>query len=176
MFGLTFVLLSFLTVALKYVISWLIYCLDFSSFNVFILAFPAFFVTASFTSVFGFPRNRIAEQFGLSNTSRVASEVICAIILGQIFIVILPSFLQAVTNPFVILILSVVLYSLYRLVLSSGIKTPPENICVVCLTNPKEVLIKPCNHFALCEECVQQLDECPICRFKIEHKERIYTS
>ena len=171
-----FVLLSLFNVALKYVILWFIYCLDFSSHVVFRLAFPAFFVTASFTFVFGFPRNHIAERFGLSNTSQVASEVICAIILGQIFIAILPSPLQAVTNPFVtMMIITVVLYRLW-LVLSSGIRTPPDNICVVCFTNPKEILIKPCSHFALCEECVRQLDECPICRSKIEHKERIYTS
>ncbi len=178
-FGLMFVLLSFLTVALKYAIYWLIYCLDISSQIVFGLAFPAFFVTASFTFVFGFPRNRIAERFELSNKSQVASEVVCAIILGQIFIAILPSSLQAVvTNPIVIMMaLSVFLYGLrYRLVLSSGIETLPDNICVVCLTNPKAVLVKPCNHFALCEECIRQLDECPICRSTIEHQERIYTS
>ena len=54
--------------------------------------------------------------------------------------------------------------------------TPPDSICIVCLTNPKEFLSKPCNHFSLCEECIRLLDECPICRSIIEHKERIYTN
>lgn len=43
--------------------------------------------------------------------------------------------------------------------------------CVVCLTNPRSIVIKPCNHMVLCQECydtIMQTDGlCPLCRVPI---------
>lgn len=43
-----------------------------------------------------------------------------------------------------------------------------ENLCVVCLTNEKEIVLFPCRHCALCVECAQMLSDngkkCPMCR------------
>jgi E3 ubiquitin-protein ligase MUL1 len=43
--------------------------------------------------------------------------------------------------------------------------------CVVCLLNPKEVIVLPCGHVCLCEECAIKIKaQCPICRARIETK------
>lgn len=36
--------------------------------------------------------------------------------------------------------------------------------CVVCLTEPKEVLLIPCRHLSVCRNCFQHVDKCPVCR------------
>ena len=40
--------------------------------------------------------------------------------------------------------------------------------CVVCMTNPKNTLAKPCKHVSLCHECANVVmtkdQSCPICR------------
>lgn len=40
--------------------------------------------------------------------------------------------------------------------------------CVICLTNPKCTLAKPCKHVSVCYECSQVImasnRQCPICR------------
>lgn len=51
---------------------------------------------------------------------------------------------------------------------------PVENRCVVCLQNPTIMLIRPCNHFCTCQDCINQLDQCPTCRGVIEASERIF--
>ena len=51
-----------------------------------------------------------------------------------------------------------------------------NDTCVVCLTNPKTRLIKPCNHFCACEECIRHLNECPLCKRPINMHERIYST
>ncbi|KAJ6644431.1 Mitochondrial E3 ubiquitin protein ligase 1 [Pseudolycoriella hygida] len=46
-----------------------------------------------------------------------------------------------------------------------------RDMCVVCVSNPKEVICLPCGHVCLCEDCALQIkDFCPICRAKIESK------
>ncbi len=43
--------------------------------------------------------------------------------------------------------------------------------CVVCFDLPKEVVIVPCGHYALCKECIEQIiktnGKCPLCRGEI---------
>lgn len=44
-----------------------------------------------------------------------------------------------------------------------------QKLCVVCLTNNKDVLNKPCRHVCLCQECARHLmgtkdNKCPNCR------------
>jgi len=46
--------------------------------------------------------------------------------------------------------------------------------CVICLTDPKDTTILPCNHFAVCSECFEKIGACPICRSKIEAFVRFY--
>ncbi|KAG7306953.1 hypothetical protein JYU34_007077 [Plutella xylostella] len=44
-------------------------------------------------------------------------------------------------------------------------------LCVVCTENPKEIILLPCGHVCLCEDCADNIKEqCPICREKIEAK------
>jgi len=43
--------------------------------------------------------------------------------------------------------------------------------CVVCVSNPKEVICLPCGHVCLCEDCALKIKQsCPVCRAKIETK------
>jgi len=59
-----------------------------------------------------------------------------------------------------------------RRVNARDIEELPENAkCVVCRHNPKEIIILPCGHVALCEDCSENINtSCPICRSNIETK------
>ena len=46
--------------------------------------------------------------------------------------------------------------------------------CVICQDADKCVALFPCNHLALCAECQHLVDECPICREKIEEKKTLF--
>lgn len=50
--------------------------------------------------------------------------------------------------------------------------------CKVCLSNPLQITIQPCGHFAMCEPCSTRLkyetNKCPICRGPITHTIRTY--
>lgn len=52
------------------------------------------------------------------------------------------------------------------------------NNCVVCMENPKEVLLYPCGHRCLCARCSVLLHlsnfTCPICRAPVNDLVRIY--
>lgn len=51
-----------------------------------------------------------------------------------------------------------------------------RRLCVVCLDEEKEMMLKPCNHLCVCGECVQRLNGmCPICRRMFQGYERVYT-
>lgn len=54
----------------------------------------------------------------------------------------------------------------------------PENqVCVVCRQNPREMIMLPCGHVCLCEDCAEEITEtCPVCRRKIEKKSAAYIS
>ncbi|KAI6657236.1 hypothetical protein LOD99_11160 [Oopsacas minuta] len=60
------------------------------------------------------------------------------------------------------------------------ITNPDDTLCIVCFTNPKCMLIRPCNHACLCVDCAKMLTEempvteCPLCRTIINRIERIY--
>lgn len=36
--------------------------------------------------------------------------------------------------------------------------------CVVCMTDPKEILLLPCRHLSVCKACFVFVDKCPVCR------------
>jgi hypothetical protein len=47
-----------------------------------------------------------------------------------------------------------------------------EDVCVICLTNPKDTTVLPCRHMCLCSDCAAQLllsnNRCPLCRGNID--------
>ncbi|CAG9862596.1 unnamed protein product [Phyllotreta striolata] len=50
-----------------------------------------------------------------------------------------------------------------------------NQLCVVCKTNPKEMILIPCGHVCLCEDCSADITEnCPICRTEINYKHVAY--
>uniref|UniRef100_A0A0K8TS00 RING-type E3 ubiquitin transferase n=1 Tax=Tabanus bromius TaxID=304241 RepID=A0A0K8TS00_TABBR len=52
-----------------------------------------------------------------------------------------------------------------------------EQLCVVCVTNPKEVICLPCGHVCLCEDCSEKIKiACPVCRTTIESKAAAFIS
>ena len=54
---------------------------------------------------------------------------------------------------------------------SNRVEYDESQKCVVCLTNPKEVIVLPCGHVCLCEDCSTKISlNCPVCRTKIDSK------
>jgi hypothetical protein len=47
-----------------------------------------------------------------------------------------------------------------------------EKNCVICLTERKNIIVKPCMHLCLCKDCAEMLPRkmggCPVCRGKVE--------
>ena len=50
-----------------------------------------------------------------------------------------------------------------------------ERLCVVCLTKDKNVLLLPCAHLTTCLECSFNMQNCPLCRSKIQATVRTYS-
>ena len=46
--------------------------------------------------------------------------------------------------------------------------------CVICLENNKSYLFMPCKHIPCCKNCAEKVEQCPICRSKIDSKIRIW--
>lgn len=40
--------------------------------------------------------------------------------------------------------------------------------CCICREMERKVLLRPCQHFALCTDCVTRVDRCPLCRTTID--------
>ncbi len=51
-----------------------------------------------------------------------------------------------------------------------------EKLCVICDSNPKNIILRPCNHVCLCEDCVKRLrgGKCPMCQSKYGAAEKLY--
>ena len=50
-------------------------------------------------------------------------------------------------------------------------------VCVVCKSNPREIILLDCGHVCLCEDCSEGItSECPICRAPIRSKYPAYIS
>ncbi|KAL7716266.1 RING-type E3 ubiquitin transferase [Entamoeba marina] len=49
--------------------------------------------------------------------------------------------------------------------------TEPDNTCVICTSDQREILLLPCRHVAMCSGCYEAVKErsrqCPICRIPI---------
>jgi hypothetical protein len=52
-----------------------------------------------------------------------------------------------------------------------------SNECVVCYDRESNVILIPCGHLALCEECskVSSVSKCPVCRSNIQQRVKVYT-
>ena len=48
-------------------------------------------------------------------------------------------------------------------------KLKHNNYCAICLSNYSEIILAPCGHRCLCQECFKKakLENCPICKRKI---------
>lgn len=44
------------------------------------------------------------------------------------------------------------------------ITTNEDEWCVICLTDPKVVVLLPCRHMCVCQDCLVHVATCPICR------------
>ncbi|XP_011875936.1 PREDICTED: mitochondrial ubiquitin ligase activator of NFKB 1 [Vollenhovia emeryi] len=50
-----------------------------------------------------------------------------------------------------------------------------DQICVVCRTNAREIILLPCGHVCICEDCSVSINNnCPICRTQITHRSAAY--
>ncbi|KAG3079593.1 hypothetical protein PI124_g20717 [Phytophthora idaei] len=47
-----------------------------------------------------------------------------------------------------------------------GRESGPNGECVICLERPQAAILLPCRHFCVCRECLEEIDQCPICRAK----------
>lgn len=50
-----------------------------------------------------------------------------------------------------------------------------ERLCVICLSKDKNVLFLPCAHLAACLDCSLSLQNCPMCRAKIQASVRTFS-
>lgn len=63
---------------------------------------------------------------------------------------------------------------------SSGTSGDEENLCIVCFSEVKNIILLPCRHVCLCEECYKNVRKCPIgrceileyCKFRLTKKEQ----
>lgn len=47
--------------------------------------------------------------------------------------------------------------------------------CVICMDNDADYAITPCGHMCICSECGPKINNCPICRKKVDFVLKIYT-
>jgi E3 ubiquitin-protein ligase MUL1 len=50
--------------------------------------------------------------------------------------------------------------------------------CIICMENPRNIIIKQCKHMVMCGICFDKLrkDECPVCKAVIEDHIKVYFS
>ena len=55
-------------------------------------------------------------------------------------------------------------------------KQKEERLCVICQEKEKSVVLLPCRHMCLCDNCSihEQIQQCPLCRRPIAHKISVY--
>lgn len=178
--------LSSVAVIAGHLISWVMFGLDKLSHFVFFVSFPAVCVATLAAAMMMLIRVRRDpfERLGLSYRTLLIIKLLLAVLFGQALVYALPSSMKIIvpflSNPLLVLmLLSVVVllfYGLYRFVRTFGIEPAPDNICAVCLVNPKAIVIKPCRHYALCTDCVAALHDCPVCKVPMQSYERIYAT
>ena len=51
-----------------------------------------------------------------------------------------------------------------------------SRLCKICMDQEVSQLLNPCNHVVCCNNCINRIQECPICRTNIESSKLIYFS
>ncbi|CAD8132684.1 unnamed protein product [Paramecium pentaurelia] len=51
-----------------------------------------------------------------------------------------------------------------------------QKFCVICLQKEYCIVLKPCGHVCVCEECSKRIDHCPIDRVKVLKMKKVYLS
>lgn len=49
-----------------------------------------------------------------------------------------------------------------------------EHLCIVCLDEPKNVVLLPCRHMCLCNKCSGAISQCPLCGGRVDAKLSVY--
>jgi hypothetical protein len=47
-------------------------------------------------------------------------------------------------------------------------------LCVVCISEQKDTVLVPCGHCCICSTCAASLSTCPMCRSKIQLRQRVF--
>ena len=55
----------------------------------------------------------------------------------------------------------------HKMIISNDTGETTEKKCAICYGNKPNIQIIPCKHNQFCSECIKYVDECPICRAKI---------
>ena len=57
-----------------------------------------------------------------------------------------------------------------------GAEAEDDTLCCVCMDSPRGVVLIPCGHLVLCLRCAEngKITECPMCRQKIEKRQRVF--
>ena len=53
-------------------------------------------------------------------------------------------------------------------------KQSSYQLCRVCLDQNKNVVLRPCNHMAICKDCSVRIRQCPICQADIMERIIVY--
>ncbi len=52
-----------------------------------------------------------------------------------------------------------------------------DALCVVCMEKKRQFILKPCNHYCVCNDCKNSLkNKCPLCRKHIQKYEKLFVS
>ncbi len=52
-----------------------------------------------------------------------------------------------------------------------------DALCVVCMVKKRQFILRPCNHYCVCNDCKNSLEnECPLCRKRIQKYEKLFVS
>lgn len=59
--------------------------------------------------------------------------------------------------------------------LNSALKSIDDDMCQICCDNQINIVLQPCNHMIICNECSQSLDNtCPLCRAVVTNRLKIF--
>ena len=194
---------TFIAIQANYLIqllSWIMYFLDIVARAMFGWLYPAALVAITvvwFLHIFSINTARFNMIPKYPIVAKVMRVILC-ISAGQLTLECLPRVVSFFAVPFasaptllltIIFSVGVIGYSLYLLLSPDALlrhrvtrinhldtDIVDANLCVVCLVNPKTHLIKPCNHFCVCADCIHQLNDCPLCKRPINIHERIYST
>uniref|UniRef100_A0A1B6G7Y8 RING-type domain-containing protein n=1 Tax=Cuerna arida TaxID=1464854 RepID=A0A1B6G7Y8_9HEMI len=59
-------------------------------------------------------------------------------------------------------------------------EVPDAVKCVICMDNPREVIMGPCGHVCLCEDCMEKIaksnpsPKCPVCQTPVKEFKHAY--